>query len=144
MRAWLGVALALGVTALGCGEDVGSGPQARIRHFTGCEVPAGAVRVHEHLSGDAERFVMYAKVVIPKGAVGAYVASCGHRRDHLRSGYDIGAMAPDEPLAWWTPPDRQLVRGGKVESDGVVHELFEVERDTDFAVYVRVEGRARR
>jgi hypothetical protein len=52
-------------------------------------------------------------------------------------------MLPEEPLRWWTPLDRQLGRGQRVEHDGEVRELVVFERDTDFAVFVRVEDAAR-
>jgi hypothetical protein len=134
------VTVALTSLLLGaCGSDA-TGPQARIQRFTGCVVPAGAVRVHESLGGDAARFVMHAKVVIPKPAIDAYVASCGFDRAALEEGFDHHGMLPTESLPWWTPLDRQLGRGARIEVDGDVRELVAFERDTDFAVFVRAEG----
>ena len=46
MRLGLGLLIFLGA----CGSsEASSGPIARIHQFTGCEVPPGAVRVHEQL-----------------------------------------------------------------------------------------------
>ena len=138
-RLWVRVAT-ISLLGLGaCGSDA-TGPQARIQRFTGCSVPAGAVRVHEHLGGDASRFVMHAKVVIPKAAIDDYVASCGFDRAALVEGFDHHGMLPTEPLTWWTPLDRQLGRGARIEVEGDVRELVAFERDTDFAVFVRAEG----
>ncbi|MCB9637163.1 MAG: hypothetical protein H6721_34060 [Sandaracinus sp.] len=139
MRVFLGLALLL---LSACGSEA-TGPQARIQQFTGCVVPPGAVRVHENVGGDASRFVVHVKVVIPKRAIDAYVASCGFDRAALREGYDHHGMLPADPLVWWTPLDRQLGRGQRIEVDGDVRELVEFERDTDFAVFVRAEGAAR-
>lgn len=125
-----------------CGSDA-TGPQARIQRFTGCVVPGGAVRVHETLGGDATRFVMHVKVVIPKGAIDDYVTSCGFERAALQAGYDHHGMLPEDAQPWWTPLDRQLGRGARIEIDGDVRELVAFERDTDFAVFVRSEGEAR-
>ncbi len=137
------LALAIGASSLGgCGVDA-TGPQARIQRFTGCVVPAGAVRVHENVGGDEDRFVVHAKVVIPKRAIDGFVGSCGFDRASLREGYDHHEMSPEEPLAWWTPLDRALGRGGRVEVEDGARELVEFERDTDFAVFVRAEGRVR-
>ena len=121
------------VLLVGCGSSEASGPIARIHRFSGCEVPPGAVRVHEHVGGDAERAIIHAKVVIPKPTIDAFVSSCGFERGALLSGYDHESMRPDEPLPWWTPPNPSLGFG---ESRGDA-EIFVVERDTDFAVYIR-------
>ncbi|MEM9070139.1 MAG: hypothetical protein AAGE52_16650 [Myxococcota bacterium] len=135
------VVLAVGVLCGACGGDVG-GPITRIGRLTECAVPPDAVRVHDHLEGDAETFVMFAKVVIPKGRMEAFVASCGFQAAQLQPGYDHHEMRPDEPPRWWNIPDRQLGRGARREAEGFASELVSVERDTDFAIYVRSSGRA--
>lgn len=115
-----------------CGSSESSGPITRIHRFTGCEVPPGAVRVHEHVGGDATHAVIHAKVVIPKPTIDAFVASCGFERGELVSGFDLEPMRPDEPLPWWNPPEPRVGFGGS-RGDAAI---FVVERDTDFAVWV--------
>ena len=125
------------VALLGCGSSDASGPIARIHQFTGCEVPPGAVRVHENVGGDETRAVIHVKVVIPKPTLDAFVRSCGFERDALRTGYDHHPMRPAEPLVWWNPPDRQLCVGASQSEGANTREIVVVERDTDFAVYLR-------
>ena len=123
----------LACALVACGSSEVSGPIARIHRFTGCEVPPGAVRVHEHVGGDADRAVIHAKVVIPKPTIDAFVSSCGFERGALVSGFDHSVMLPEESLPWWNPPEPRVGFGS---SSGDA-EIFVVERDTDFAVYVR-------
>lgn len=125
-----------------CGEEA-TGPLARIEQTTGCVVPPGAVRVHDHLGGDAETFVMHAKVVIPKSRIDDLVRSCGFSAEELQVGYDHRGMRPEEPLTWWNPPDRQLARGAARTDEHGLREILVVERDTDFAVYLRASGTVR-
>ncbi len=141
----MGVGRALRASALllgaGGGEDSSGGPRARILAFTGCHVPSGAVRVHDHIGGDAEQFVVHAKTVIPKEQLPGMLESCGTTDGALQRGYDTHPMLPEAPLAWWSPPDRQLVRGVRLEQGSRVVEIVAVERDTDYAVYLKSVGR---
>jgi len=124
---------------LGCAEEP-SGPLARVARWTGCAVPAGAVRVYDHLAGDARTFVMHAKVVLPKSRIGDFLSSCGFSVEELRRGYDPRAMAPREPLRWWNPPEPEWAAGAvRVDGDRR-REILVVERDTDFAVFLRATG----
>lgn len=127
----------------GCDDDPGvGGPRARIEHFTGCVVPSGAVRVHDEVGGTADQFVVHAKVVFPKAAFPAFLASCGTSEAELQPGYDTHPMLPASPIRFWNPPDRQLNRGVALTRDGRTVEIVTVERDTDFAVYLRSVGRS--
>lgn len=127
---------------LACGSDAG-GPIARIERATGCVVPPGAVQVHDHLAGDARTLVLYAKVVLPKSQVDAFLRSCGFSVDDLRSGYDPRAMAPEEPLRWWNPPAPSAAAGASHVGEAHRSELLVAERDTDFVVFLKSVRRAR-
>ncbi len=125
-----------------CDEEA-TGPLARIERTTGCVVPPGAVRVHDHLDGDAQTFVMHAKVVLPRSRIEDFVRSCGFGMQELQVGYDHRSMRPSEPLDWWNPPDRRLTRGAAHTHGSVLREVLVVPRDTDFAVFLKASGRVR-
>lgn len=125
------------VVLAACGSSEASGPIGRIHRFTGCEVPPGSVRVHDHVGGDETTAIIHAKVVMPKPAIDDFVRSCGFERAALQPGFDHHPMRPDESLPWWNPPDRQLGQGAERTSSDGSAQIVVVERDTDFAVYVR-------
>ena len=94
----------VGGSGEGIPVDPGGGPRSRVKHFTGCEVPSGAVRVHDHITGDDASYVAWVKLVVPKDRIDALVTSCGLEREALVQGYPTLA-APEERLPWWNPPE---------------------------------------
>ncbi|MAT27079.1 MAG: hypothetical protein CMN31_17960 [Sandaracinus sp.] len=136
----LPIVFAFSLLACG-GSDPGGGPRSRVKHFTGCEVPSGAVRVHDHITGDDASYVAWVKLVVPKDRIDALVTSCGLEREALVQGYPTLA-APEERLPWWNPPEPDAMLGGELREDGRRVELQVLERDTDFAFYARSESPA--
>lgn len=116
---------------LGCSSSSG-GPRERVHRFTGCSVPASVVRVEEQVGGDEARWSIHAKIIVPKSALPALVASCGFALDELsEERLEVDAAG----VSFWDPTgDVASAR----HADGKV--LLVSERDTDVAVYVFASG----
>ncbi len=96
--------------------------------------------MHENIGGDAEQHVTHVKIVMPKDKLDRFLETCGFHRNGLQRGFDHRELAPNQPLFWWDPPDRQLVYGDSREDEGFAIAVVVLERDTDFSVYVHATG----
>ena len=134
-------ALPLAVALLAC-DGPADTPHERIARFTGCSVPSGAVQIEDHIGGDAAEAVTHAKLVLPKSAIRDFLRGCGTRLEAFEPAYDASALAPAEPLDFWTLPDRQVLRGAERSTAAGGRVLLLHERDTDTAVYLWARGRA--
>ena len=88
----------LGVLCLvGCSEPVDT-PSARIGLFTRCHVPSGAIQAEDRIEG-AEHAEAWARVLLRRDKVDAFVESCGYHPPLDEDYRDDVFIARHDP--WW-------------------------------------------
>ena len=123
---------------LGCQKS--SGPIARVGEFTRCSIPARHVRVEEALSGEGDRWVMHARVIMNERAVPAFVTSCGYVHDSLRP-TQASEIAREDAPAFFKEPEGSRGRGAFLTTATSFESAIAVHpRDSDVVVFVRTQG----
>jgi len=121
----------------GCAEDVDT-PAARIQLFTRCHVPSGSIQAQDRIEG-SEHAETWARVLLPRDKVDAYVQSCGYPGPLDESFHSDAFRATPQPW-WWDAQSDVLSKGGTFTDGTFFSELLVVLRDTDVAVYVHTRS----